>query len=67
MIDENGVRRKLIIFTEPRDTLNYLADKIRTRLGKEEAVVVIHGGDQHILLTSSTPTTACSRKTSIDF
>jgi superfamily II DNA or RNA helicase len=44
MIDESGNRRKMIIFTEPKDTLNYLADKIRTRLGKEEAVVVIHGG-----------------------
>lgn len=44
MVDENGNRRKLIIFTEPRDTLNYLVDKIRTRLGRTEAVVVIHGG-----------------------
>ena len=39
MIDESGHHRKLIVFTEPKDTLNYLADKIRTRLGKEEAVV----------------------------
>jgi SNF2 family DNA or RNA helicase len=44
MTDPAGNRRKLIIFTEPRDTLNYLADKIRTRLGRQEAVVVIHGG-----------------------
>ena len=44
MVDGQGNRRKLIIFTEPRDTLNYLADKIRTRLGRHEAVVVIHGG-----------------------
>jgi superfamily II DNA or RNA helicase len=44
MVDAQGHRRKLIIFTEPRDTLNYLADKIRTRLGRHEAVVVIHGG-----------------------
>ena len=44
MIDEAGNRRKLIIFTEPRDTLDYLAEKIRTRLGRHEAVVVIHGG-----------------------
>ncbi|MCX7670440.1 MAG: helicase-related protein, partial [Anaerolineae bacterium] len=34
---------KLIIFTEHRDTLNYLADRIRTLLGRPEAVVVIHG------------------------
>ena len=37
-------RRKLIIFTEAKDTLHYLADKIRTRLGKPENVDVIHGG-----------------------
>jgi SNF2 family DNA or RNA helicase len=44
MTDPAGNRRKLIIFTEPRDTLEYLAAKIRTRLGRREAVVIIHGG-----------------------
>lgn len=44
MIDGDGNRRKLIIFTEARDTLQYLADKISTRLGKPENVDVIHGG-----------------------
>ena len=44
MTDAAGNRRKLIVFTEPRDTLTYLADKIRTRLGRAEAVVEIHGG-----------------------
>ena len=44
MIDGDGNRRKLIIFTEARDTLQYLADKISTRLGKPENVEVIHGG-----------------------
>lgn len=44
MCDASGARRKLIVFTEPRDTLEYLAERIRTRLGKPEAVVVIHGG-----------------------
>jgi len=44
MVDDQGNRRKLIVFTEPRDTLSYLADRIRTRLGRPEAVVVIHGG-----------------------
>ena len=43
MTDADGNRRKLIIFTEARDTLIYLADRIRTRLGRPEAVVVIHG------------------------
>jgi superfamily II DNA or RNA helicase len=44
MVDDNGSRRKLIVFTEPRDTLNYLVDRIRTRIGRSEAVLVIHGG-----------------------
>lgn len=44
MIDEHGNRRKLVIFTEFRDTLSYLAEQIRTRLGRPEAVVEIHGG-----------------------
>ncbi|MCL1791863.1 MAG: SNF2-related protein [Peptococcaceae bacterium] len=39
-----GLREKLIIFTEHRDTLRYLTDKIRSLLGSEEAVVTIHGG-----------------------
>ena len=44
MRDASGRQRKLIIFTEHRDTLNYLAEKIRGLLGSEEAVVLIHGG-----------------------
>ena len=44
MVDEQGNRRKLVIFTEFKDTLLYLADRIRTRLGRAEAVVEIHGG-----------------------
>jgi SNF2 family DNA or RNA helicase len=44
MIDSDGHRRKLIIFTEPKDTLHYLVDKVRSRLGKPDAVDVIHGG-----------------------
>ncbi len=44
MVDPDGVRRKLIIFTEAKDTLNYLAEKIRGRIGKPDAVDVIHGG-----------------------
>jgi len=40
----DGVREKLIIFTEHRDTLHYLTEKIRSLLGSEEAVVTIHGG-----------------------
>ena len=44
MTDRGGNRRKLIVFTEPRDTLEYLAERIRTRLGRSDAVVVIHGG-----------------------
>jgi superfamily II DNA or RNA helicase len=44
MFGPEGVREKLIIFTEHRDTLNYLTGKIRSLLGNDEAVVVIHGG-----------------------
>jgi superfamily II DNA or RNA helicase len=44
LFDARGNRRKLVIFTEHRDTLNYLADKIRTLIGQQEAVVNIHGG-----------------------
>jgi superfamily II DNA/RNA helicase len=39
-----GRRRKLIIFTEHRDTLSYLAERITTLLGKPEVLVTIHGG-----------------------
>lgn len=44
MYGENGQREKLIIFTEQKDTLNYLAGKIRSLIGDEESVVTIHGG-----------------------
>ncbi|MCX8559260.1 helicase-related protein, partial [Mycolicibacterium mucogenicum] len=42
--DPNGWPRKLIIFTEHRDTLDYLAGRIRSLLGKPSAVQAIHGG-----------------------
>ncbi len=44
MFGADGLREKLIIFTEHRDTLRYLADKIRSLLGNDKAVVIIHGG-----------------------
>ncbi len=44
MKDERGRQRKLIIFTEYKDTLTYLKDRIVGLLGRPEAVVVIHGG-----------------------
>ncbi|MDJ1466193.1 helicase-related protein [Xanthocytophaga flava] len=44
MFDNAHNRRKLVIFTEHRDTLNYLAAKIRTLLGSQDAVVTIQGG-----------------------
>jgi superfamily II DNA or RNA helicase len=40
----SGLRRKIIIFTEPRDTLDYLQQKIVGTIGDPAAVVVIHGG-----------------------
>lgn len=36
--------QKLVLFTEHRDTLNYLENRITTLLGRKEAVVMIHGG-----------------------
>lgn len=41
--DADGRLRKLIIFTEHRDTLVYLQERITGLLGNDEAVVVIHG------------------------
>ncbi|MEZ4632764.1 MAG: helicase-related protein [Deinococcales bacterium] len=43
MYDASGLRRKLIIFTEHKDTLNYLVDRISRLLGRPEAVVSLHG------------------------
>ncbi|MBA2227018.1 helicase-related protein [Thermogemmata fonticola] len=36
--------QKLVIFTEHRDTLNYLVERVRTLMGQAEAVVYMHGG-----------------------
>ena len=45
MYEADGkTRRKIIIFTEHRDTLNYLYDQITTLIGDHDAVVCIHGG-----------------------
>ena len=38
-----SLRQKLVLFTEHRDTLRYLQERITTLLGREESVVVIHG------------------------
>jgi SNF2 family DNA or RNA helicase len=40
----DGTRHKMIVFTEHRDTLDYLAIRIGQLLGQAEAVEVIHGG-----------------------
>jgi superfamily II DNA or RNA helicase len=44
MVDESGSRRKLIVFTEHRDTLNQLVERLRGWFGRAESVVSIHGG-----------------------
>lgn len=44
MFTKDGQREKLIIFTEHRDTLRYLSEKIRTLFGNDDSVVTIHGG-----------------------
>lgn len=43
LFDSQGHRRKLIIFTEHRDTLHYLTERIQTLIGDTEAIVTIHG------------------------
>jgi superfamily II DNA or RNA helicase len=44
MRNADGHQRKLIIFTEHKDTLHYLQRQICNLLGSDEAVVIIHGG-----------------------
>jgi superfamily II DNA or RNA helicase len=44
MRDAEGHLRKLIIFTEHRDTLNYLYARIAGVLGDQGAIITIHGG-----------------------
>jgi superfamily II DNA or RNA helicase len=44
LVDGSGDRRKLIVFTEHRDTLNYLVERLNTFLAREGAVIAIHGG-----------------------
>lgn len=43
MHDASGRMRKIIIFSEHRDTINYLYEKIAGVLGGHDAIVVIHG------------------------
>ncbi|MBM7367770.1 helicase-related protein [Gordonia hydrophobica] len=42
--DDSGQPRKLIVFTEHKDTLDYLTAQIRNVLGSDDAVLTIHGG-----------------------
>lgn len=42
-LDRDGRPRKLIVFTEHRDTLDYLERRITSLLGRTDAVVSIHG------------------------
>lgn len=42
--DRNGRPRKFIIFTEHRDTLDYLQARIGSLLGRPDTVKAIHGG-----------------------
>jgi SNF2 family DNA or RNA helicase len=41
---KHSTRQKLIVFTEHRDTLNYLEDRISRFLGNKDAIAIIHGG-----------------------
>lgn len=44
MRDSGGRLRKIIIFSEHRDTLNYLHQKIAGVMGNSDSIVTIHGG-----------------------
>lgn len=44
LTQHDGKARKVIVFTEHRDTLDYLVDRISRVLGDPEAVVAMHGG-----------------------
>jgi len=44
MRDAAGRQRKIIIFSEHRDTLNYLHAKVAGVIGNPDAIVTIHGG-----------------------
>ncbi len=44
MLRPDGKRRKMLIFTEHKDTLDYLRKKISGVLGNPNAVIEIHGG-----------------------
>ena len=43
-IPKASPNQKLVIFTEHRDTLSYLLNRVSTLLGTGDAVVMIHGG-----------------------
>ena len=44
LLAHDGAPRKIIVFTEHRDTLDYLDQRIGAQLGRTGAVVRIHGG-----------------------
>lgn len=44
MRDSTGARRKVIIFTEHKDTLDDLVARLTNHLGRDDAVITIHGG-----------------------
>ena len=41
---QSSPSQKLVIFTEHRDTLSYLLERIRTLIGRPDSIVCIHGG-----------------------
>jgi hypothetical protein len=58
MRDAGGRQRKMIVFTEHRDTLNYLERKIGGVLGTPDAIVTIHGGTHVSFPPAPLPRTA---------
>jgi SNF2 family DNA or RNA helicase len=50
--DGSGDARKIIIFTEHRDTLDYLQAKITAQFGRADSVITIHGGTRREIASS---------------
>ena len=44
MLDRTGRTKKLIVFTENRDTLDYLVERLERLRGRPDEIVSIHGG-----------------------
>ena len=54
MRDDTGARRKVIIFTEHKDTLDDLVARLTQHLGRDDAVVTILDGKCEVWIDGET-------------